>query len=99
MYGGAAFLGIVESLMPGGPSFSIAPGLAALALAESDPALPSVRTSVGVADAVAPVGVEELLQPADSASYAAARAGRDRTVVNRRAATGQAALAASGADA
>jgi diguanylate cyclase (GGDEF)-like protein len=33
MYGGATFLSLVESLIPGGQSFSIVPGLAALALA------------------------------------------------------------------
>ena len=32
IYGGAAFVGMLEDLLPGGPSLSIAPGLAALGL-------------------------------------------------------------------
>jgi diguanylate cyclase (GGDEF)-like protein len=33
MYGGAAFLGVIEDLIPGSPSFSITPGLVALGVA------------------------------------------------------------------
>jgi diguanylate cyclase (GGDEF)-like protein len=52
------------------------------ALAAGDaPGLPTVRVSAGIATAVAPANVEELLERADSALYAAKRGGRDRVVV------------------
>jgi diguanylate cyclase (GGDEF)-like protein len=47
-------------------------------------ALPVVRVSAGVAAAPAPGNVEALLLRADSALYAAKRAGRDRTVISER---------------
>lgn len=53
------------------------------ALAISDlSGLPAVRVSAGIAAAVAPASVEELLGRADSALYAAKRGGRDRTVIS-----------------
>jgi diguanylate cyclase (GGDEF)-like protein len=52
-------------------------------LAEADTsALPAVHVSAGVAAALAPTNVEALLLRADSALYAAKRAGRDRTVIS-----------------
>ena len=45
-------------------------------------ALPVVRVSAGVSAALAPATVEALLLRADSALYAAKRAGRDRTVIS-----------------
>jgi diguanylate cyclase (GGDEF)-like protein len=45
-------------------------------------ALPAVRVSAGVAAALAPASVDALLLRADSALYAAKRAGRDRTVIS-----------------
>jgi diguanylate cyclase (GGDEF)-like protein len=42
--------------------------------------LPGVRLSAGVAAALAPAQVNELVQAADAALYSAKRAGRDRTV-------------------
>jgi diguanylate cyclase (GGDEF)-like protein len=54
------------------------------ALAAADASeLPTVRVSAGVASAIAPENVEPLLHRADSALYAAKRAGRDRTVISR----------------
>jgi diguanylate cyclase (GGDEF)-like protein len=54
------------------------------ALAAADASgLPTVRVSAGVAAAIAPANVEPLLHRADSALYAAKRAGRDRTVIAR----------------
>jgi diguanylate cyclase (GGDEF)-like protein len=54
------------------------------ALAAADPSgLPTVRVSAGVASAIAPENVDPLLHRADSALYAAKRAGRDRTVISR----------------
>jgi diguanylate cyclase (GGDEF)-like protein len=44
--------------------------------------VPAVRVSAGVATARAPANVEALLLRADSALYAAKRAGRDRTVIS-----------------
>ena len=53
-----------------------------LALAASDDSKPStVRVSAGVAVAIAPSDLEALLRSADSALYAAKRAGRDQTSV------------------
>ena len=46
--------------------------------------LPSLRVSAGIAAAVAPDGIEEMLQAADSALYRAKRAGRDRVVTFER---------------
>jgi diguanylate cyclase (GGDEF)-like protein len=43
--------------------------------------LPRATVSAGVSAALAPSGIDELLQPADSALYAAKRAGRDRALV------------------
>jgi diguanylate cyclase (GGDEF)-like protein len=43
--------------------------------------LPPVTISAGVSSAVAPLSVEGLLQTADTALYAAKRAGRDRALV------------------
>jgi diguanylate cyclase (GGDEF)-like protein len=52
------------------------------AIAASDAAgLPTVRVSAGVAAAVTPPSIATLLERADSALYAAKRAGRDQTVV------------------
>jgi len=48
--------------------------------------LPPVTVSAGVTAAVAPQSVEQLLQVADSALYAAKRGGRDRTVMHETAA-------------
>ena len=45
-------------------------------------ALPVVRVSAGVAAALAPANVEDLLLRADSALYAAKRAGRDQTAIS-----------------
>lgn len=45
--------------------------------------LPPVRVSAGVASTAAATDVQEMLQRADSALYAAKRAGRDRTVIWR----------------
>jgi diguanylate cyclase (GGDEF)-like protein len=44
--------------------------------------LPPVTVSAGVSAAIAPLGVEGLLPSADSALYAAKRAGRDRALVS-----------------
>jgi diguanylate cyclase (GGDEF)-like protein len=53
-----------------------------LALAAPDhTALPTVRISAGVISEVAPSELEPLLLAADSALYAAKRAGRDRTLI------------------
>jgi diguanylate cyclase (GGDEF)-like protein len=54
--------------------------------AAADLGLPPVTVSAGVTADVAPESIEGLLQVADSALYAAKRAGRDRTVVHRSAA-------------
>lgn len=43
--------------------------------------LPPVTVSAGISAALAPHTVEQLLQTADSALYAAKRAGRDRALV------------------
>ena len=51
------------------------------AIATSDSELPTVRVSIGVVASDVPVPVHQLLHQADSALYAAKRAGRDRTVV------------------
>ena len=48
----------------------------------ADPGPPRVTVSAGVTAAVGPASVEELMQVADSALYAAKRGGRDRTVVH-----------------
>lgn len=54
------------------------------ALAEADdPALPKVTVSVGVAAAVAPAQLEEVLKGADRALYQAKSVGRNRTVAYR----------------
>jgi diguanylate cyclase (GGDEF)-like protein len=47
------------------------------------PGLPAVSISAGVAAAVAPAALEPVLQGADTALYAAKRAGRGRTAVHR----------------
>jgi diguanylate cyclase (GGDEF)-like protein len=53
------------------------------ALATADASeIPAVRVSAGVAAARAPENVEALLLRADSALYAAKRAGRDRTLIS-----------------
>ena len=52
------------------------------ALAAGSPAgLPVVRVSAGIAAAVAPANIEDLILRADSALYAAKRGGRDRIVI------------------
>ena len=52
------------------------------ALAAADASeLPIVRLSAGVASAIAPEDIAPLMHRADSALYAAKRAGRDRTVI------------------
>jgi PleD family two-component response regulator len=43
--------------------------------------LPTVRVSAGIVAETAPNGVEAMLHGADSAMYAAKRAGRDRIVI------------------
>ena len=48
----------------------------------ADPGPPRVTVSAGVTAAIGPASIEELMQVADSALYAAKRGGRDRTVVN-----------------
>lgn len=53
-----------------------------------DLGLPRLTVSAGVAAAVAPEHAEAMLQAADSALYAAKRAGRDRTIVYGRLGTG-----------
>ena len=53
----------------------------ALAVADAS-GLPIVRLSAGVASATAPDDIGPLMQRADTALYAAKRAGRDRTVVS-----------------
>jgi diguanylate cyclase (GGDEF)-like protein len=51
------------------------------ALATCDSELPTVRVSIGVVASDGPTPVDQILQQADSALYAAKRAGRDRTMV------------------
>lgn len=55
------------------------------AFAAAELGVGQVTVSAGVSAEVAPAGVEQLLGAADSALYAAKRAGRDRTVVAKRA--------------
>ena len=82
-FGGEEFV----VLLPGADAAS-AQGFAervrsAMALADHEQ-LPSARVSAGIRSARAPASVEELLNGADSALYAAKHAGRDRAVVFER---------------
>jgi diguanylate cyclase (GGDEF)-like protein len=56
IYGGAAFLGVVEDALPGGPSFSLLPGLVALVFVVLLLSF-GTRVPFGVLAALGPVGV------------------------------------------
>jgi diguanylate cyclase (GGDEF)-like protein len=70
-------------LLPGGDSaaaYALAERIRA-ALATCDSELPTVRASAGVVASDGSIPVDQILQLADSALYAAKRAGRNRTIV------------------
>jgi len=72
------------TLLPGaqaGEAMAYAERVRAAFADDSEGELPVVTISAGVSAALAPVKVEELLHSADSALYAAKRAGRDRALV------------------
>jgi diguanylate cyclase (GGDEF)-like protein len=64
-------------------AFGYAERVRARFAATADPGLPRVTVSAGVAAAVAPKTLEELIHAADIALYKAKRGGRDRAVVEQ----------------
>jgi diguanylate cyclase (GGDEF)-like protein len=79
-FGGEEFVVLVPGADVGG-AHSYAERVRTALAAEATGDLPVVHVSAGVHAAVAPNGVEVLLQAADAALYQAKRAGRNRTVI------------------